>query len=142
MSTTRSRGPRFGLAAVATLLSLSLILWPKGMLPRSEAGPRLLPHADKLIHFSLFCVCSAFWLAAGGRRFATLVLAGGLVLAVGTELLQGMPIIQRDPDPLDALADTVGLIAAMLVWWPFRERPESIAEMETPAMAEVSGGVP
>lgn len=138
LTKTRSRAPRIGLAAIATLMMLTLILWPKAWLPRSEQGPMLLPHVDKLIHFSLFSICSLLWLVAGGRRLAPLVFAIGLLLAVGTEFLQGLPMIQRDPDPLDALADICGLVVSFGLWWPFRERERGAEKGEAPVMVEVA----
>ena len=33
--------------------------------------------------------------------------------AIGTEWAQGLEVIARDPDPLDALADAVGLLAGV-----------------------------
>jgi len=135
----QSRPLRTALAALATLVMLALILWPKTWLPAREASPRLVPHADKLIHFGLFAVCGGLWMAAGGRRLVPVVLTVGLVLAVATEYVQGFPLISRDPDPLDALADSVGVIAAVLVWRPWRDRPATPVEAAAFAGAAEAG---
>ena len=37
----------------------------------------------------------------------------GLILAIGTEWVQGFPWVRQDPDRLDALADTVGLVTGL-----------------------------
>lgn len=102
------------MAVLATAFALTLILWPKSLLPASKNVPRLFPHSDKAIHLFLFGSCSLLWMAALGRRGAGAVVLGGLAFAVGTELLQASPSIRRDPDPLDALADFLGVIS--VVW--------------------------
>jgi hypothetical protein len=110
-------------AWVATVVLLALCLCPRAWIPeRGGSGEsRGLPHADKVIHFTLFAVFAASWSAVGrSPRARGAILAAGLALAVGTEALQGLPMIDRDPDPLDALADAVGtvvgVVAAARVW--------------------------
>ncbi len=103
---------------LATLVLLVLCLYPKTWMPRGEEGPRLIPHLDKLIHFSLFAGFGLCWLLAGpslrpSRKRIVGVLATSFALAAGTELLQGLPQIGRDPDLLDALADVVGGLASV-----------------------------
>ena len=87
-------------------------------MPHPEKGLNVPNHSDKLVHFGLFAVASVLWLrarpaGASPRAWRMKVLATGLALAVGTELTQGLPIIARDPDPLAALADAVGVVAAI-----------------------------
>ena len=87
---------------------------------------------DKLIHFSMFAVFGLLWMrvgSAGGRRGK--VLAGGIILAVVTELGQLIPVLGRDAGLLDALADTGGLIAGIVAagWmaqkWARRSREDA-----------------
>ena len=98
------------LAWLGTCLIVTLCLWPKTWLPAREASPRNAPHADKVIHFAMFAVFGLLWMRVGpvSRARVGLVLAAAVALAIGTELLQGLPLIARDPDPFDAIADVLG----------------------------------
>jgi hypothetical protein len=121
-------------AWVATAVLLALCLCPKAWVPeRSGSGEtRAFPHADKVIHFTLFAVFAASWSAVGrSPRARGTILAAGLALAVGTEALQGLPAIDRDPDPLDALADAVGTVAGVVAAgrvWPLDVCPRQEEE--------------
>ena len=113
----------------ATALLLALCLMPKSWIPGGEGTPRKIPHLDKVAHFTMFAGFSLLWACAGGspvptRSRASGVLAAAFVLAIGTELAQGHPRIDRDPDPLDALADAVGAAAGVgvvVAWGAGRE---------------------
>jgi VanZ family protein len=106
------------LPLAATALLLSLTLMPSSWIPRGEEGPRPIPHLDKVVHFVMFAGFALSWVLAGRSprpsptRVAA-VLAAGFALAIGTELVQGLPQVARDPDPLDALADTAGTVAGV-----------------------------
>ena len=97
-------------AWLGTLVVVGLCLWPKSWMPINESAARTPTHVDKVIHFAMFATFGILW--TRGRtpatKHAALVFAGAVVLAVATELLQGIPAIGRDSDPLDALADVVG----------------------------------
>jgi VanZ family protein len=101
------------------MLLVALSLSPKGTIPE-QSGERELPHIDKVAHFAMFAGFGFFWAASvRSKGSAAKVLAAALVLAVATELLQGLPVVDRDPNVLDALADLVGAvtgIAAGRVW--------------------------
>jgi hypothetical protein len=104
---------RLTVAWLSTLLVLVLCLTP-----RFVSETRFFPHSDKLAHFAMFALYSYTWARAVGpsgltRRHATAILALGLGLALATEVLQGLPVIHRDPDPLDALADAAGSLAGV-----------------------------
>ncbi|MGW0230206.1 hypothetical protein ACWDWO_17975 [Actinopolymorpha singaporensis] len=89
----------FGLACVLNLY---------GLYAPSEPGPVLsFSYADKLAHFATFA--SVAW--TGGRAGVPVRwLAGILVLnAVGSEIVQGTLMAQREGDPFDVLADVVGI---------------------------------
>jgi hypothetical protein len=100
-------------AWIATVLLLALCLTPKRLVPAGERLSPRVPHQDKAVHVALFLAFGLCWAKArapgplSGRRAAG-VLAAAAVLAVGTELAQGLEVIDRDPDALDALADAVG----------------------------------
>ncbi len=101
---------RTSLAWIATVVIVALCLWPKAWMPVREKTASAPRHTDKVIHFAMFAAYGILW--TRGRtptpKRAAAVFAGAVVLAVATELLQGLPVISRDPDPLDALADVVG----------------------------------
>jgi hypothetical protein len=108
-------GVRKGIAVAWTLLIMVLCWMPTGGLePRS--GPRLinLPYLDKIVHFSLFFFFGFFWsrLVDPPRDWSRVV-AAGLLLAVVTEWVQGWPIIARDPDLWDGVADVLGVSLAV-----------------------------
>jgi hypothetical protein len=100
-------------AWVATLVLLAACLAPKRYVPPGERfGPRI-PQQDKIVHFTVFAAFAFAWVRAGGASRPTFgrvsaVLAAAAVLAVGTELLQGLSVIGRDTDAFDALADLAG----------------------------------
>ncbi len=96
---------------MGTALLVALCLWPKAWMPKKdESAGRSLPHADKVVHFALFASYAILWMRTGPleRRRTAMVAASVLVLAIGTEALQGLPVIGRDPDLLDCLADVLG----------------------------------
>lgn len=100
-----------GAAWIWTLLILVACWLPAWILPVSEKKGPGIPHLDKLVHFSLFFGFGLLWgwaVAADRRRWLG-VLAVGAVLAVLTELGQALPIIQRDAELGDGLADLTGL---------------------------------
>lgn len=105
-------------AWVCTLILLALCLAPKRWVPPGERVGSRIPHQDKLVHFGLFAAFGLCWARAGrasGLSPARIagVLAVSAVLAVGTEVAQGLEMIHRDPDPLDALADAAGAVAGV-----------------------------
>lgn len=64
---------------------------------------------DKLVHLSLFAVFAVLWLIRRPRVGLVYVATFGAVLAIVTEPYQGWLSLGRVPDPLDALANLVGL---------------------------------
>ena len=79
---------------------------------------------DKIIHFSLFFVFGWLWMAALSQplpKRILLVCLSGLFYAGMTEVYQGWLPWDRTPDPMDALANAMGLFAGIgLFWWPKR----------------------
>ena len=112
------------LASAWTIVILALCLVPSHWLPVAEAGLSssqfLLPR-DKIVHFGMFAILSFLWMRVRPTRgWTALVSVGGLALAILTELGQGLPMIGRDPDTLDALADAVGTFAGVGAFWAWR----------------------
>jgi VanZ family protein len=99
-----------------------LLLLPGNSLPKEKIG--LIPHLDKLVHFGLYFVMVAGWalffnlktdLTQNQKRNWNIIL---VLLAIGDgiiiEFMQASPIINRDFDWLDALADGVGAIVGLI----------------------------
>ena len=73
---------------------------------------------DKLIHFTFFLGFGWLWLKALPARLTNrFVWIGltGLIYSIATELYQGILPWERSPDPMDALANILGLLAALLI---------------------------
>ena len=111
------------LACVWTLVIMILCWMPTSGIEIQGDDSRYLriPHLDKVVHAGMFALFGWLWtIAAGGGRRGWAVLAAGLVMAVGTEVVQGLPMVGRDPDVWDGLADTVGVtigIASASFWF-------------------------
>jgi hypothetical protein len=99
-------------AVAWTVLLLALCLAPSRVIPDEKTFNirKYIPWYDLVVHFTLFAGFALNWTRAvsAPRRWA-LVPVAGLLLAVGTELAQGLPFIQRDPNVLDGLADLAGV---------------------------------
>ena len=112
------------LASAWTFVILALCLVPSHWLPVTEArlpSSHLLLPLDKIVHSGMFAVLSVLWMRVMPTwRWTAQVLVGGLALAILTELGQGLPMIGRDPDRLDALADAVGMCAGVGAFWALR----------------------
>lgn len=82
-----------------------------------KQGPKLIPHADKLIHFAMYAITAAlfFSILIKKTRFKQAMLFS-VLLTVGYGLL--LEILQyltgRQASPWDAAANLLGALAAML----------------------------
>ena len=70
--------------------------------------------ADKLWHFLAFACLTAPGCLALDRRGRRFWCAHMLALAVGSEIVQAVSGQGRSGDPIDALADAAGVLAALL----------------------------
>lgn len=85
--------------------------------PGSSVPDLTLFSYDKLGHFGMFFIGALLWLQAWPER-PKQVIAVGLVLSVGTELIQGLtPYLGRSADPFDVVADVLGLSLGLALWW-------------------------
>jgi VanZ family protein len=103
---TRRRLFAQGPFAAAVLISLVVLFTP------GPETPSVHPGIDKLIHMGLFAV-----LAVTGRLAGVPVVRLGCGLAVYaavSEVLQAVLPIGRDGEVLDAVADSTGVILALL----------------------------
>jgi hypothetical protein len=113
-----------------TILVLVLCWIPGRWLGHEVPGGQ----SDKLAHAGMFAVFSWLWAwgVAPSMRTAR-ILGAGVLLALVTEVGQAVPLIGRDPDPLDALADSIGLGVGLGVFRlrrpvPEPSEPASVAE--------------
>ena len=107
----------------------SLLFWAAALFALLMA---LLPHppevpgnpSDKVQHMLAFAVLGVLgWLAYPRRRILFLIAALSL-FGAAIEVLQAIPALHRDSDPLDWLADTVAcaLVLVVLHWLGARKR--------------------
>lgn len=104
-------GRRTVALAATVLLSLYVLFAPDpGGAPRFEG-------ADKLVHlvlFALLALTARLRLGAGTAVWATVA-----AYAVVSELVQGLALERRSGDPIDVVADLVGV---GLGWFAARDR--------------------
>ena len=96
------------------------------VIPRSDHPPDLFGW-DKANHFAAFYTLAVLG-AAAFPRLSPLVLGAWLSgFGAAIEVVQGLPLVQRDSDPVDWLTDTVGILAALapllLALWRRGYRP-------------------
>ncbi len=105
-------------AVLWTLVILVLCWTPQSFLPEEGVGPRFILGIlglDKIVHAGIFTVFAVLWLRAlpgGWARYWWVALAG-TALAGLTEAVQNLPIIRRDGEFQDVVADVVGLVIGL-----------------------------
>lgn len=109
------------LATIWTLAILALCWLPMPMFTGSEVGQRAqrIANIDKFIHAGVFAVFGLLWLRAIPRRRYVLILVAGLGLAAVTEIVQSLPLLNREGDVTDAAADFAGVCLACLIDYAF-----------------------
>jgi len=112
------------LASTWTIVVLALCLVPSYWLPMRElelSSSQFLLQRDKIVHYGMFACLSILWMRVRPTwGWTGIVCVGGLALAILTELGQGLPMIGRDPDAFDALADAVGTFCGVGAFWSWR----------------------
>jgi VanZ family protein len=97
-----------GLAVLALLLQLVVLYAP------SAPGEPLFPGDDKVVHVVVFAVPVLLLLLAGApARGVVVVLA---LHAVASEVVQGALLPDRSADPLDVVADLLGVAVGWGLW--------------------------
>jgi len=112
------RWPRFWLAMwwLAVLGTLVVCLIPPPPIPLPE-------NSDKVEHFLAYFLLASSAVQIYQRRAALILAAVGLIaLGIGIEFAQGALTVNRMADPMDALANTVGVLTGMaIVFTPLRD---------------------
>ena len=114
-------GLKVWLWRIAFVAAVALQLY--GVYAPREAGPHVgIPQIDKVAHCFLFAAVAFTGLKVGlPARWLLGALAAN---AIVSELVQHWLLPQRDGDPLDALADLVGVaIGAWIGFWANRRTP-------------------
>jgi VanZ family protein len=105
---TRRRGRTLSLVAwTAFALACAINLY--GLYAPSQPGPVLFPGVDKVFHLGSFALLMATGMLAGIRaRRLAVVLA---LHAISSEVVQHLLLPGRSGDPVDAVADLLGVAA-------------------------------
>ena len=103
---------------------LRLLFWGAALFALVMA---LLPHppqvpghpSDKVQHMVAFAALGTLGTLAYARVSAVRLILGLSLFGALIEVAQAIPMLHRDSDPLDWLADTVacGLVILALRWW-------------------------
>ena len=102
----RAGGPvSWTVFAVLVGVSLVVLFTPASGVPFAPAG------VDKIVHLVLFGSLGAAGSWAGGSWRVLVVLL--VAYAAGSELLQGLPAVNRSVSAWDWLADTVGVVLGL-----------------------------
>ncbi len=105
---------RVVLAVLWTILILVLCWTPPAMIPVNEGTESLTHklHLDKFLHAGVFTVFTVLWMRTrpAGRTMYLWVLLAGTALAAITEIVQNLPIVNREGDFQDAMADFAGVL--------------------------------
>lgn len=111
------RPPRLLVAWAWTALIFTLCWTPRALVPEGEGATRPfpIPYFDKMVHFGLFAGFSFWWMVAGTIR-ARWVVAAGVGAAILSELGQLVPVVNRDANWPDGLADTLGLLGGLAIY--------------------------
>jgi VanZ family protein len=109
------------LSAVLWTVIILILCWtPQIYFPVDEGldSWKIRLQLDKVVHVGIFAVFSVLWLRAlpAGKKTFLLVGVAGLALAALTEVVQNVPIIQREGEVEDAAADFVGVLLGFPVF--------------------------
>jgi VanZ family protein len=105
-------------AAIWTLLILVLCWMPRDLVRQveDESSWFEIPHLDKIVHWAIFAIFSILWLRVRQfRRPVGWVILSGFVLAVVTEIVQGLSVIGRDMSFADMVTDCIGVVVGVAV---------------------------
>ena len=112
------RWPRAWLALwwLAVLGTVVVCLIPPPPIPLPE-------NSDKVEHFLAYFLLASSAVQIYQRRAALILAAVGLIaLGIGIEFAQGALTVSRMADPMDALANSIGVLAGMAIMFtPLRD---------------------
>ncbi len=86
------------------------------LLPASDLPPSPFDGVDKVEHFLAYLFLSGFAVMLFERRRPQALVAAGLIaLGVGLEIAQGLLTVSRKADSADALANSLGVLAGLVL---------------------------
>jgi hypothetical protein len=97
-----------GVFAAVVLLSLAVLFSPASDVPTAPPG------VDKLVHLGLFAALavSGRWAGITARALVPLLIGYAAV----SEVLQGLPVVDRSVSAADWVADVAGVLVGLAVW--------------------------
>jgi hypothetical protein len=109
------------------LVALQLLFWAAALFAFVMAvlpHPPHVPANDKLQHMAAFATLGLLGRIAYPRLPALRLVVGLSLFGALIEVVQGLPAVHRDRDPLDWLADTIAcsLVLLAISWWRARRR--------------------
>jgi len=108
------------LAAVAAPFGILLLAWLSLKPPSEASALMLLP--DKVLHMTAYFVLAAAW-RLGYPQLRWWMIAVGLALCgAGLEIAQGMLPWERNPSPLDAAFNLLGVACGIFGAAPFKQQ--------------------
>lgn len=115
---------RFGQSRVAVSRLLFWIMLAFALAKALVLPPKAfrLFHWDKAEHFAAFYVLTVLALAAFPRRPLAWIVVTLSALGAGIEVVQALPIVARDSDAWDWMADTLAIGAAVLPLYALQSR--------------------
>lgn len=111
-----------GRLAQAMFWGAAIFALVMALLPNPPQVPGNPP--DKIQHVAAFATLGMLGCYAFPRRSALWLVAALSLFGAGIEIAQAIPVLHRDSDPLDWLADTAACLVVIvpLRWWRARER--------------------
>jgi len=86
------------------------------LMPARELPPQPFNGFDKFEHFAGYAVLSGYAVLLFARMRTQALAAAGLVaLGIGLEVAQAMLTVSRQADPVDAMVNTVGVLAGLAI---------------------------
>ena len=119
-----------------TVVIMGLCWIPRFYLGKLEGGDKsmFVPNFDKLVHLGMFAVFAFLWMRVGTPGWRPYrIAAAGFGLATLTELGQELPIVSRDGNVFDGLADSLGVLLGLLAFDLVRRFAEARA-VKTPSV--------
>jgi hypothetical protein len=97
-----------GVFAVVVLVSLAVLFAPASDVPSAPVG------VDKVVHLGVFAALGASgrWAGVGARALAVLLLGYAAV----SEVVQGLPVLDRSMSLADWVADAIGVLLGLALW--------------------------
>lgn len=108
--------PAYYLAILWTVAILAACSLPGNELPKINFD---LFEPDKIAHFILFFFFGLLWLAAipeGKKGRLLIIIISGILYAILTEIYQSALPLGRTADPMDSVANIIGLFAAIAIY--------------------------